>query len=117
MGSYKQALKFIVYLLLERSDGRCSYSTDAVEEYVTLLAYLLQSYVAMHSPILHGYHNDHPLCYHGDVRKFSQEDLRYLKNLKCYVSDLHARCKSFLREGESLSVRTKLLLYMMKLVV
>ena len=105
-----------VYLLLERGD-RCDYSTEDVEEYITLLAYLLQSYVVMRSSILRGYHNDHPLCYHDGFREFSQEDLGYLENLNDYVSDLHTRCNSFLKRGESLSVRSKLLLYMMKVVV
>ena len=108
-------LKWFFSLSLERNDG-CGHSAEDVEEYITLLAYLLQSYVVIHPPV-HGYHNDHPLCDHDDIREFSQEDLSYLENLKYHVSSLSGRCGSFLKEGQFLSLRTNLLLHMMAVIV
>ena len=111
-------LKWVFSLSLERNDG-CGHSAEDVEEYITLLAYLLQSYVVIHTPVLCGYHNDHPLCDHDDshIREFSQEDLRFLQDLKYHVSSLSGRCDSFLKEGQFLSLRTNLLLHMMVAIV
>ena len=102
----------------KRSDG-CGYSPEDIEEYITLLAYLLQSYTVVHTSSLHGYHNDYTLCNHDKVKEFSQEDISYLKDLKSYVSSLRERCVRFLSRGEdhSLSLRTNLLLYMMEVIV
>ncbi|CAB4008419.1 Hypothetical predicted protein [Paramuricea clavata] len=99
----------------KRSD-ECGHSAEEVEEYITLLAYLLQSYVVIHSPGLHGYHNDQPLCDHDGVSEFSQDDLSCLEELNSHVLRLGERCGSFLREGQLLSLRTNVLLYMMAVV-
>ncbi|XP_028391247.1 uncharacterized protein LOC114516078 [Dendronephthya gigantea] len=100
-----------------KRSGGLSYSAEDVEEYVTLLAYLLQSYVVIHMPSLHGYHNDYSLCYHDDVKEFSQEDLSYLKDLESYISKLQGRCEEFLKEDHHLSLRTVLLFHMMRAII
>ena len=100
----------------KRSD-ECGYSLEDIEEYVTLLAYLLQSYAVVHTASLHSYHNDYTLCCHDKVKEFSQEDLSYLQDLKSYVSELRDRCISLLSEEHSLSPRTNLLLHMMEVIV
>lgn len=109
----KNILSSFSFFLDRQTDER-GHSVEDIEEYITLLSYMMQSYVRLHSPVLQSLHNDYPLCDHTDaVKEFSEEDLSYLREIKDHLSGVRTRCKSLLKKGQKLSSRTDFLLLLM----
>lgn len=104
--------KNILPFFVDHSD-QFGYTEQDVEEYVTLLAYLMQSYLVLRSSTLRRYHNDYPLCDHDNIIQFRPGDITLLKDLEVHVSALRNRCQRFVKEGQRISSRTKLLLVLM----
>lgn len=90
------------------------YTAEEVEEYVTLVAYLLQSYMATHSSSLQCIHGDSPISQVNEVLQLTPEDLVLFRSLKWHVSELRKRCLHFMGEScQKLSTRTEVMLEML----
>ena len=99
----------------QRSEGiKNQYAMpEEVEEYVTLVAYLLQSYIALHSN-LQAFHCDFPSYRTDQFKQFTEEDVTYLANLGPHALALQKRCEGFIADSEKLNLRTCLLLDMLE---
>ena len=91
------------------------YTVEEVEEYVTLVAYLLQSYISLRTPSLQSYHSDYPAFYSEQVKKFTEEDVEIFGSLKWHTLKLREKCGRFLGNAQRMSIRTDILLIMMEM--
>lgn len=90
------------------------YTAEEVEEYVTLVAYLVQSYMATHSSSLQCVHGDSSISQVSQVSQLTSEDIGFFRNLKWHVSDLRKRCVHFIGDSpQKLSKRTDIMLEML----
>lgn len=101
-------------MFISDRDNKSYVSSEDIEEYVMLLAYLTQSYIVTHTTALNCYYNDHTLSECDDAQALSEEDRILLGDLGFHVSDLCSRLEGFSGVDTSLSLRTNTLLVMMK---